>query len=182
MPGHKGLYGPQGTGLLLCSAPAKPLMEGGTGSASALQTMPDYLPDRLEAGTHNIPGIAGLLEGIRFVNRRGTEQIGYHETTLSRRMAEELSKIPGVRVYEQDLGDRCRGGVLSFCVDGKDCEEFGQQLGKMGFAVRSGLHCAPLAHGTAGTLDTGTIRASISAFNTADEVARFVRAVALASK
>lgn len=181
MPGHKGLYGPQGTGLLLCSAPVKPLLEGGTGSASVLQTMPDYLPDRLEAGTHNIPGIAGLLEGIRFVRGRGVERIGRHEASLSRKMAGGLVRIPGISVYEQGTDECCRGGVLSFRMDGKDCEEFGQTLGKMGFAVRSGLHCAPLAHGTAGTLDTGTVRASISAFNTPEDVERFVRAVAAAS-
>lgn len=71
MPGHKGLYGPQGTGLLLCSDDAvRPLMEGGTGSASAQQEMPEFLPDRLEAGTHNVPGIAGLLEGMRFLERQ----------------------------------------------------------------------------------------------------------------
>ena len=83
MPGHKGLYGPQGTGLLLCNAATKPILEGGTGSASVLQQMPDYLPDRLEAGTHNIPGIAGLLEGLRFVRSQGVERIGCHESRLS---------------------------------------------------------------------------------------------------
>lgn len=178
MPGHKGLYGPQGTGMLLCRAPTKPLLQGGTGSASAIQQMPDYLPDRLEAGTHNIPGIAGLLEGLRFVRRRGVKRIGHHESMLSRRMAKGLLEIQGVCVYEQNLDACCRGGVLSFCVEGKDCEEFGQRLGELGFAVRSGLHCAPLAHSSAGTLDTGTVRASVSAFNTPNEVDRFVRTVA----
>lgn len=75
MPGHKGLYGPQGTGLLLCGAEASPLLYGGTGSASRRQTMPIDLPDRLEAGTHNMPGIAGLLEGLRFVSHAGVERI-----------------------------------------------------------------------------------------------------------
>ena len=182
MPGHKGLYGPQGTGLLLCNAPVNPILEGGTGSASALQQMPEYLPDRLEAGTPNIPGIAGLLEGIRFVRRRGVVQIGRHESQLSRNLAKRLARLPEVWVYEQEGGENCRGGVLSFRVNGKDCEEFGRKLGKMGFAVRSGLHCAPLAHKTAGTLETGTVRASISAFNTAEDVDRFVRAVSSASK
>lgn len=182
MPGHKGLYGPQGTGLLLCNAPTKPLMEGGTGSASAVQRMPEYLPDRLEAGTHNIPGIAGLLEGIRFVRRRGVENIGDHESKLSRTLAKRLARLPGVCVFEQDSDEPCRGGVLSFFVEGTDCEEFGQRLGKMGFAVRSGLHCAPLAHRTAGTLETGTVRASVSAFNTPEDVERFAGAVAAALK
>lgn len=178
MPGHKGLYGPQGTGLLLCNAPVIPLIEGGTGSASALQRMPDDLPDRLEAGTHNIPGIAGLLEGLRFVRRYGVERIAQKETRLSHRMALGLARIPGIRVFEQGEGQTCRGGVLSFCAAGRDCEELGAQLGRLGFAVRSGLHCAPLAHRTAGTFESGTVRASVSVFNTMEEVEYFVRSVA----
>lgn len=80
MPGHKGLYGPQGTGLLLCGAEPEPLLRGGTGSQSILQEMPEELPDRLEAGTHNMPGIAGLLEGLRFVEQQGVGRIAGHET------------------------------------------------------------------------------------------------------
>lgn len=176
MPGHKGLYGPQGTGLLLCGAQTQPLLEGGTGSLSALQEMPDFLPDRLEAGTHNIAGIAGLLEGIRYVTRTGAENILAHETRLTQRAARALVRIPAVTVYaaEKGLG---QAGVLSFQIRGMDCEEAGAALGEMGIAVRAGLHCAPLAHRSAGTLGTGTIRASFSAFNTACETEHFVHAV-----
>lgn len=177
MPGHKGLYGPQGTGILLCSAPAIPLMEGGTGSSSARQEMPEFLPDRLEAGTHNIPGIAGLLEGLRFVRRRGVERIGEQEARLIVRMIRGLERIKGVRVFAQEQGSRCQSGVLSFTVDGMDCEEVGERLARLGFAVRCGLHCAPFAHETAGTLESGTVRASVSAFNTPQEIDRFVAAV-----
>lgn len=177
MPGHKGLYGPQGTGLLLCRAAAVPLMEGGTGSDSVNKEMPEFLPDRLEAGTHNIPGIAGLLEGLRFVRRRGVERIGMHEAVLVGRMARGLREIDGVRVFAQEEGPPCQSGVLSFIVEGRDCEEIGQRLAEMGFAVRCGLHCAPLAHESAGTLECGTVRASVSAFNTGREVDQFVRAV-----
>ncbi|MBQ3135550.1 MAG: aminotransferase class V-fold PLP-dependent enzyme [Oscillospiraceae bacterium] len=177
MPGHKGLYGPQGTGLLLCNASTRTLLEGGTGSASALQRMPDFLPDRLEAGTHNIPGIAGLLEGLRFVRRYGVERIGRHEVELSGWMADKLMRIPGIQVFEQGSGETCRGGVLSFVAEGNDCEELGQRLGRKEIAVRSGLHCAPLAHRSAGTLDTGTIRISVSAFNTLREARQFVAAI-----
>ena len=177
MPGHKGLYGPQGTGLLLCRADTLPLMEGGTGSSSLLQQMPDFLPDRLEAGTHNMPGIAGLLEGIRFVRSRGPERIGAKEVSLVRRMAGGLERIPGVRVFAS-AEKNCQSGVLSFLVNGTDCEEVGERLAALGIAVRCGLHCAPLAHQTAGTPDSGTVRASVSAFNTEEEVVRFVRAVA----
>lgn len=174
MPGHKGLYGPQGTGLLLCGAPVRPIMEGGTGSESLLQQMPDFLPDRLEAGTHNIPGICGLLEGLRFVARRGVESIGRHEAQLIGQMAKGLSGIPGVHVFH---APRHQSGVLSFTVDGFDCEQVGQLLAAGGIAVRCGLHCAPFAHRTAGTLQTGTVRASVSAFNTKYDMDRLIGAV-----
>ena len=174
MPGHKGLYGPQGTGLLLCGADPVPLLEGGTGSESKRQTMPDFLPDRLEAGTHNIPGAAGLLEGLRFVSRRGTPAIAVHERQLIRRLGEGLSRVPGVQAFLSP-DPAAQAGVLSFRAEGRDCEELGEALGRRDIALRAGLHCAPLAHQTAGTLDTGTLRASVSAFNTPGEIARFLR-------
>lgn len=175
MPGHKGLYGPQGTGVLLCGKiPPKTLLEGGTGSASLQQEMPDFLPDRLEAGTHNMPGIAGLLEGVRFVKRKGTGAILAHEQYLAKRMAEELKGIHGVRVFaEKPL--RAQIGVLSFTAEGTDSEQLGEELGKRQIAVRTGLHCAPLAHRSAGTLETGTVRMSFSVFNTEAEVERTVK-------
>ena len=177
MPGHKGLYGPQGTGLLLCGAAAEPILQGGTGSASALQEMPEFLPDRLEAGTHNMPGIAGLLEGIRYVRARGTGAILAHERALLRPAAEALSRLPGVTVFR--AGDpAAQAGVLSLRLAGVDCEAVGEALGRRGIAVRAGLHCAPLAHRSAGTLETGTVRLSVSDFNTPGELSRLVGAVA----
>ncbi len=169
MPGHKGLYGPQGTGLLLCSQTAQPIMYGGTGSLSSQQTMPDFLPDRLEAGTPNVPGLAGLMEGMRFVQRMGVERIARHEQKLVRLLGEELQKLPRSRVF---LAPEIKqqSGVISFILDGLDCEQIGEWLGNQGVAVRAGLHCAPLAHQTAGTWHSGTVRASISAFNTLDHV------------
>ena len=176
MPGHKGLYGPQGTGLLLCGADPVPLIEGGTGSESRRQSMPDFLPDRLEAGTHNVAGIAGLLEGLRFLERRGVRSIAAHETRLIRRMGERLYSVPGAEVFLS--GDpAAQAGVLSFRLRGRDCEEVGEILGGRGFALRAGLHCAPLAHESAGTLQTGTVRASVSAFNTSGEVNQFLQSV-----
>ena len=176
MPGHKGLYGPQGTGLLLCGTDPAPLLEGGTGSESRHQSMPDFLPDRLEAGTHNIAGIAGLLEGLRFLERRGIENIAAHERTLICKMGEGLKTIPGVEPFLAS-DPAVQAGVLSFRVRGRDCEEVGDVLGSRGVALRAGLHCAPLAHETAGTLETGTLRASVSAFNTGREIERFLLAV-----
>ena len=175
MPGHKGLYGPQGTGVLLCCGRAEtaPLIEGGTGSVSIQQEMPDFLPDRLEAGTHNVPGIAGLLAGVRFVRERGLEQICLHERKLALCASEGLRSIPGVSVCaRRDLF--AQTGVLSFVPEGQDAELVGNALAEAGVAVRAGMHCAPLAHRTAGTLDSGTVRLSFSAFNTPEEVDRFL--------
>lgn len=174
MPGHKGLYGPQGTGILICGeGRPEPLLEGGTGSLSALQTMPDFLPDRLEAGTHNMPGIAGLLEGLRYVRARGTEAILRRERSLIRQAARGLAGLPDLQVYEAE-NPVDQAGVLSLRVKGKDCEEVGELLGRRGIAVRAGLHCAPTAHQSAGTLETGTVRLSVSDFNTPAEIERLI--------
>lgn len=169
MPGHKGLYGPQGTGLLLCGQPGEALMQGGTGSESIRQTMPDFLPDHLEAGTHNIAGLAGLLEGLRYVRRVGTASIAARERRLIRQLGAQLKRLPGLEVWLAENPED-QSGVLSFRAAGVDCEELGERLGDRGIALRAGLHCAPLAHQTAGTLETGTVRASVSAFNTEREI------------
>ena len=174
MPGHKGLYGPQGPGLLLCNHEVLPLLYGGTGSLSKLQTMPDMLPDRLESGTHNMPGIAGLLEGIRYVQRTGVEKIAAHERRLTAQAVELLRNTEGIRLFWCD-GFRHQTGVLSFIVEGVDCEEMGEAMASRGIALRAGLHCAPLAHRTVGTLKTGTIRFSPSAFNTSAQVMQFAQ-------
>lgn len=170
MPGHKGLYGPQGTGLLLCGAQAQPLLYGGTGSLSARQEMPGFLPDRLEAGTHNVCGAAGLLEGMRFVSRTGTARIHRYEQGLTRRLMDRLERAPGITVFRGS--ESCQSGLCSIVVEGMDCEEVGETLAKQGIAVRAGLHCAPLAHRSAGTQDTGTVRFSFSAFNRPEQVDR----------
>ena len=176
MPGHKGLYGPQGTGVLICgeNTEVRPLMEGGTGSMSLYQEMPDFLPDRLEAGTHNVPGIAGLLEGVRYVRRRGMESVCLKERRMTLFLAEELKRLPGVRVFSE-TGLRNQTGVLSLVTEGRDVEGVGAALAERGVGVRTGLHCAPLAHDSAGTLKTGTIRLSVSDFNTLEECGRFLQ-------
>ena len=175
MPGHKGLYGPQGTGVLLCgeNIPVRTLLEGGTGSLSMQQEMPDFLPDRLEAGTHNMPGIAGLLAGVRFVKQRGMANILNHERRLTLLAAEGIRMLPGAKVLAMP-GLREQAGVLSFVPLKKDVEEVGTRLAEQGIAVRTGLHCAPFAHKSAGTLDTGTVRVSFSDFNTRLEVYRLL--------
>ena len=175
MPGHKGLYGPQGTGVLLCgeNIPVRTLLEGGTGSLSMQQEMPDFLPDRLEAGTHNMPGIAGLLAGVRFVKQREMANILDHERRLTLLAAEGLRTFSGAKVFAMP-GLREQAGVLSFVPLKKDVEEVGTRLAEQGIAVRTGLHCAPFAHRSAGTLDTGTVRVSFSDYNTRSEVYRLL--------
>ncbi len=173
MPGHKGLYGPQGTGLLLCGSDALPLIEGGTGSESLRQSMPDFLPDRLEAGTHNVPGIAGLEAGIAFVRAQHPERILHHSRALIRRAGEGLGKIPNVHGF-LSLEASLQAGVLSFTVDGLSPESVAEEMAKRGIALRAGLHCAPFAHKTVGTLPDGTVRLSVSAFNRESEIDTFL--------
>ena len=168
MPGHKGLLGPQGTGLLLCGADSEPLLAGGSGSDSLEQSMPSYLPDRLEAGTHNVPGAAGLTAGMDYVLERGTDAIAAHEQTLLASLVEGLSAVDDVEIFAGAPGTQ--SGVLSFRLRDLDCEESAQRLAEYGVCVRSGLHCAPTAHRSAGTLETGTVRVSLSPFTTAGEI------------
>ncbi len=154
MPGHKGLLGPQGTGLLLCGRNIEPLICGGTGNLSVLQDMPAELPERGEAGTVNVPGIWGLHAGLEYLLQEGVRNVGEREARQAKRCAAGLKKL-GFTVFS---GNR-QGGTVSFVPQG-DCEEAAARLAKMGIAVRAGLHCAPLAHESAGTLETGTIRVS----------------------
>ena len=172
MPGHKGLYGPQGTGMLLCCGEhfCRSLIEGGTGSLSIELTQPDFLPDALESGTLNVPGIAGLLEGIRFVLQKG-KAIRQKESVLLRQTAEDLSVLPETEVFYHPS---CQSGVLSFRNRRLDPAEISEYLNQKGICVRSGLHCAPVAHRTGGTLPEGTVRLSFSAFNTKEEEKRLL--------
>ena len=154
MPGHKGLLGPQGTGILLCADLPKPLLSGGTGSESVRQQMPDFLPDRAEAGTLNVPGIAGLSAGLAWLQREEVQKIFRREQHQAMRCAKALDAM-GMRVF---YGNH-QAGTVSFVPD-MDSEEYAQLLSREGIAVRAGLHCAPLAHESAGTLETGTVRIS----------------------
>ena len=154
MPGHKGLLGPQGTGMLLCGEMPKPLLQGGTGSLSLEQEMPDFLPDIGEAGTLNVPGIAGLSAGLAYVQRQDSERLLRRQQREVERCAEALEKL-GFQVF---AGEH-QGGTLSF-IPNMDCQEAAAFLAENQIAVRAGLHCAPLAHESAGTLDTGTVRIS----------------------
>ena len=171
MPGHKGLLGPQGTGLLLCSRTPKPLLSGGTGSNSRDMEMPDFLPDGAEAGTLNVPGIAGLEAGMRYVNQVGFERIFRREQHQARHCASALSRL-GFTVF----AGKHQSGTLSF-VGRMDCQEIADALAKQGICVRSGLHCAPLAHESAGTLETGTVRVSFGHDASNTQSKTFLRAI-----
>lgn len=167
MPGHKGLYGPQGTGILLCckGCPLHSLTQGGTGSNSLELTQPAFLPDVFESGTLNVPGIAGLEAGIRFLQREGLTAVGQRERELADRFAEQVQQVPGVCCYHCPS---CQAGVVA--ITGPiPSEELAGRLGAEGICTRAGLHCSPLAHRSAGTLPDGAVRFSFSWFNTRQE-------------
>jgi len=171
-PGHKGLYGPPGTGGLYIAEglELQPLKEGGTGSNSELPGQPDVLPERYESGTLNSAGIAGLAAGLKFIRREGMERIRRHELELTRRFLEGVEGIKGITVYgPKDLHNRAP--VVSFSMKGKKAALVGAVLDqKYNIACRAGLHCAPDAHRTLGTLEQKLVRFSFSYFNNEKEV------------
>ena len=171
MPGHKGLLGPQGTGLLLCAHLPESLLFGGTGSNSRQQEMPDFLPDRAEAGTLNVPGIAGLSAGLAYLERYGIHRIHQAECREVRRCCEGLQSL-GFRVFSGEH----QAGTVSF-VPNMDCEEAALRLADSGIAVRAGLHCAPLAHESVGTLESGTVRVSFGSDAVPGQTGAFLLAV-----
>jgi selenocysteine lyase/cysteine desulfurase len=160
--GHKGLLGPQGTGLLYVkdkdSLPA--VVSGGTGSLSDSIEQPDFTPDKFESGTPNIIGIAGLAEGCRFLLDRGVESILRHDRRLLEIFLDMLTGIDGITLY--GTGDAASStGILSLNIEGLDSSETGSRLEKQyGIQTRIGLHCAPEAHKTIGTYPGGTVRFS----------------------
>ncbi len=172
--GHKGLYGPQGTGILVMREDRniKTLIEGGSGTDSMSEYMPSYFPDRIEAGTLSTPAIAGLLEGIRFVSAVGEENIHRHEVFLWNRCVNELCHRR-ITVYDRDKP----GANLLFNISGMSPSEVSALLDSKGICTRSGLHCSPDAHTELMTKETGAVRASFSYFTRIDEVDRFICAV-----
>lgn len=179
MPGHKGLYGPPGTGLLLWLSEElpRPLLCGGTGSSSELLEMPALLPDRLESGTLNVTGIAGLFEGMKFVQKAEQTEILHHEQQLCQIAAEEMKKIPGIVPFVSPVASR-QTGVLSFYSYQLPAETIALRLAEQNICVRAGLHCAPLAHQTAGTMHCGTVRISPGWFQTERQIRRFISKLA----
>lgn len=179
MPGHKGLLGPTGTGVLavLSDISLQPMLQGGTGSRSSDMDMPESYPDRLEAGTVGTVGIIGLAAGVNAVLRRGVAQIYSHELRRTAAIYDALRATPGVVLYtaRPESGTHCP--VLSFNIRGRQSEEVVAELGDMGFALRGGLHCAPTAHSMMGTSQTGAVRVSPGQSTTEDDAAKFAAAV-----
>ena len=179
-PGHKGLLGPQGVGGLYISPDISPvpLKEGGTGSDSHSLLQPLKSPDRYESGSQNTPGIAGLGEGLKFILKEGLETIGAKESILVNRLLEGLQTIPGVILYGPPSGEK-RAPVISLNIAGTDSLEVALILDQaFDIAVRAGLHCAPEAHRVLGTLEKGTVRLSLSYFNTEEEIDLCLEALA----
>ena len=176
-PGHKSLLGPQGTGGLYIRPGLTlfTLREGGTGSSSDSLLQPDELPERYEAGTLNLPGIAGLGAGLRYVAGR-LSQIMMHERELSQALFDGLSRIDGVTLYSPPR-EADRAGIVCFNVGDMTSAQAADALARRDIAVRGGLHCAPLAHRFLGTLRRGAVRASVGHANTFEEVERFLEAV-----
>lgn len=175
-PGHKGLYGPTGTGVLIMNTDVvlSTLMEGGTGSNSLDYNQPDFLPDRLESGTINTAGILALGAGVEYVRRCGEREIYLHELHLAQQLWEGLQKLPRVKLYTGRPCERAHLPVLSFTIEGEHSEQTARRLSERGVATRGGYHCAPLAHQKMGTLQTGTVRVSFGAFNQEHEVMDFL--------
>jgi cysteine desulfurase family protein len=170
--GHKGLYGPHGTGGLVVrpGVALETWVEGGSGVESASETMPESLPARLEAGTQNAAGIAGLLEGVRFVLERGVERIRAHEMEMTGLLIQELQAIPGLTILGPD-GLARRTSVVSVTIEGYSPDQLAAVLDQVfDVATRAGLHCAPQAHRVTGTLECGALRFSPGYFTTADEI------------
>lgn len=175
MPGHKGLFGPMGTGVLLFSRRVQPqtLMEGGTGALSLEMQQPEVLPEMYESGTLNLPGIAGLGAGLQFIRSHGgTKAIRVHEAELIRILREDLSVIRSVNLYD-DLRSADAQTLLSFSIPDRSSEEVASKLDTCGFAVRAGYHCAALAHITHNSASGGTVRVSPSVFNTKKQIKKF---------
>jgi selenocysteine lyase/cysteine desulfurase len=175
-PGHKGLYGPQGTGFCLFAdgfdfSRLSPTVFGGNGLNSAKPEMGRTPPESFEAGTLAAPAIAGLCRGVRFVKRLGTERIRAHESAISEKIRAFLMQNERVTIY---LPYEKAGSTLLFNVDGISSAELAARLAKKGVCTRAGMHCAPLAHEALGT-GGEALRLSFSAFNTMKEAEDFCK-------
>jgi cysteine desulfurase/selenocysteine lyase len=175
--GHKHLFGPQGTGALLVRNPddLDSFMQGGTGSLSERTVHPDFPPDKFEAGTLNTPGYAGLTAGIKFLLKEGIGNIIEREQKLTQYLIKRLREIEEVQLYAPDAD---RVATISFNIEGATASDIAHYLdARWGICSRSGLHCSPEAHKTLNTFPRGTVRFSLSCFNTMREIDTAVAAL-----
>lgn len=171
MSGHKSLYGPMGTGvLILNNRNLKPLLYGGTGTESVKKSQPEGLPEKFESGTQNMNGISGLKAGVDFVKNRGIKNIYNHEYKLAKRLFNGLANNRKVITYNKSFDYGKVAPVVSFNIDGVYSEDLVAKLNKYGIMTRGGLHCSPLAHTTMNTIENGTVRVVLGAFNTINDI------------
>lgn len=171
MSGHKSLYGPMGTGvLILNNRNLKPLLYGGTGTESVKKSQPEGLPEKFESGTQNMNGISGLKAGVDFVKNRGIKNIYNHEYKLAKRLFNGLANNRKVITYNKSFDYGKVAPVVSFNIDGVYSEDLVAKLNKYGIMTRGGLHCSPLAHTTMNTIENGTVRVVPGAFNTIKDI------------
>lgn len=177
-PGHKGLLGPQGTGMLLVEKEIKliPLLHGGTGRHSESSDQPEIWPEKYESGTLNIPAIAGLLAAFLHYETNETEIVS-RETILINKLLAELKNIKNVDIYWPSNQVK-RLPIIAFNIRNARSQEVAIALdAHYQIAVRAGLHCSPLAHQTLNTLEYGVVRASLNMYNTEDEIRMFIKAI-----
>lgn len=182
-PGHKGLLGPLGTGLLYLRPGIEQgvasLRQGGTGSLSEDDRQPERLPDKYESGNHNAPGLFGLEAALGWLEQHNLTELRRHELALRSRLVDALGGVSSVRLFSTDFSDEFVVGVLNFVIEGFDPQEVAAILDHdFQIQIRAGLHCAPGAHRSQGTLSTGgTVRASFGPSTTSDEVDRLAAAL-----
>lgn len=183
--GHKGLYGPMGTGMLIIKGSILPdsFVQGGTGTESANPHQPDSLPEKYESGTPNLPGIAGLNAGIKYILNKNISNIANYEIRLAQLLYDKLKQNDNVILYTSRPDLQHSVPVISFNIKGLDSEEVAGILDRrFNIAVRAGLHCAPFAHKSFGTLETGTVRAVISTSSTINDINYFANAVKIITR
>lgn len=178
-PGHKGLFGPQGTGGLYVTTGLEitPLMFGGTGSLSGQAKQPEFMPDIFESGTLNTPGIAGLGEGIKFIQKSEIINIEKYKNILTTRLYGGLNNIPGVKIFSPS-DHKLNSGIISISMQNLDSAEVSNILDeRFNIATRPGLHCAPLAHKNLGTFEIGLVRFSVSYLNSIEDIDSAIKAI-----
>ena len=175
---HKGLYAPMGTGILIARKPLKnTIIEGGTGSSSLSLVQPEEMPERMESGTVNVPGIFGIGAGVDFVSKKGTQKIYNHEMNLIRYLYKKFSNMEKIKLYTPFPENFQFVPVLSFNVEGYKSEQTAEYLARKNIAVRAGLHCAPTAHKKIGTEFGGTVRVCTGFFNTKNDIDFLVNSI-----